>query len=251
MIYPLIFGARDLAVHKPDGPCESLSKYKWQLEHRSKTSNGAATTEQVQTLCQWHTKSPLAIAFTCRQIYHEAVEIWYANIRFFFYSLPCMSVFLAEIGATNRNAIRYVEYDRTWDCLNNQITNSKQLICTHLKGLKYLAIHWDYYWGMENQWSFCEEDGHELLKLGEQLEVVVMTRTSVTEVFESYPAQKMGTMEYLELRRDKDTGRVLTSNSITEGCIKYRIPDDACGFDEEEGEESIYRRNAELFEDEF
>jgi hypothetical protein len=236
MIYHLVIGTRTLVVHKPDGPCESLSKYKWQLEHRSKTPNRAAIAEQdVQTL--WDTKSPLAIAFTCRQIYHEAVEIWYANNRFFFYSLPCMAVFLAEIGPTSRNSIRYIEYDRKWDSLNKQAPDVKQLICTHLVGLRQLTLRWDYYSRTENQWSFCEEDAHELLKLRDQLEVVILWKMHVTHIVERYPIPcQIGTVESLELKRDKGTGRIVTTSLTIRGCLRYRIPAGACGYDEEEDE---------------
>jgi len=134
-IYAHVVGKPDLLVHKPDGPLMDLD--------RSKTRGAKAkASRDLQAL--WNTRSPLAITFTCRQMYHEAVKVWYGDLRFYFYSLPCMAVFLTEIGIPNRNAIRFVRYDQDLSFLNKQAAEVKQSICTRLIGLRNLTLHCGY-----------------------------------------------------------------------------------------------------------
>jgi hypothetical protein len=69
-----------------------------------------------------------------------------------------------------------------------------------------------------NSWSVCERDGREILSLGDQLEVVVMLRTSMKSYSQSNPGEKIGEVESLELKRDKCTGKV-TRTSLTAECV--------------------------------
>jgi hypothetical protein len=178
-----------VTVHKPNGPCAlSITWPNRKLfEFKSKTRSGAVkAAQEVQSV--WTTKSPLAIAFTCRQIYHEAVRIWYGNVRFCFFSLPCMAVFLTEIGASNRKAIRYAGYDPLWGISRSEFPELLRLARTHLVGLRDCIIHWTYRRPggytlsdgqrreLDEQWDRSEREAHELLSLGDQLEVVVMSR---------------------------------------------------------------------------
>jgi len=229
IIYALIIGQRDLLVHKPNGPCSP--GFKWPnrqpLGFQSKTRSGAAKAAQdLQNLRT--TKSPLAIAFTCRQIYHEAVKVWYGSVRFYFFGLPCMAVFLTEIGTSNRNTIRHVGYDHNWGFFNSQTTEVMQLACTHLVGLRDLALNCGYkplhfYCGnsiyrqhMRNQWDICEAEARELLSLGDRLEVVAMSRIVVNSISQTAPFQRIGTVESLQLKRDKGTGSIVTESSTVE-----------------------------------
>jgi hypothetical protein len=137
LIYSFVIGKHETAVHQKNGPCESQSKgpYRKTIELVNRTRSGATqTAEQKQN---FRTRpSRLAIAGTCRQIYHEVAKIWYGDVRFYFASMPCTMLFLEEIGEWNREAIRFVGFKACWgpqDKLNQEILRSARI---HLPNLK-------------------------------------------------------------------------------------------------------------------
>jgi hypothetical protein len=148
-------------------------------ETRCKSRSGK---EQIMNAVEAHknTKSRLAIAFTCRQAYHEDLKIWYMNTRFHIQHQQCMLMFLNEIGASNRNSIRHVRYYR--ESAQTSFRDPMELLrlaYNYLPGLRDLTfdcpeldpwVHNDEdAWLRMVNWRPCEEELHNLLGIGDQL----------------------------------------------------------------------------------
>jgi hypothetical protein len=232
MIYGFVFENRDVFVHKPDGPCSSC--YKWlkfrPLEIRTKTRSGAAQAAQdLQALRT--TKSPLAIALTCRQIYHDAIKAWYENVRFYFFGEACMAVFLAEIGPFKRLWIRYVGCGLSGGSSLKPAPDVVRLAYTYLIGLRSLSFDCgrglledgddgtEFRKDLKDSLARCEEEARALLSMGDQLAVLIFSWNMVKPNPESQPLQEIGTLESLEMRRD-NTGKVVTTSSR----VEYSVP---------------------------
>jgi hypothetical protein len=114
IIFELVIGTKDIVfVHKRKGPCQRHVCMPY--EHRGRTRSGKP---KIAKRIQAHknTKTSRALAYTCRQAYHEDLKIWYRLVEFNVHHLPCSSLFLNEIGAANRNAIRttYTASSKAW-----------------------------------------------------------------------------------------------------------------------------------------
>jgi len=79
---------------------------------RGKTRSGVHVLPAKNDRKIWHstyfTGDPLAIAFACREIYLEAVPIWYANVRLGFPLLEHMKSYMRGIGVRDRDVIRHI-----------------------------------------------------------------------------------------------------------------------------------------------
>jgi hypothetical protein len=78
IIYGFVFGERDVDVQRRSGSfhaCEPYFEFIKCPNVRFKSQ-----TPRLQNLRA--KPSPLAIAATCQQFYHETVKVWYANVRF-------------------------------------------------------------------------------------------------------------------------------------------------------------------------
>jgi hypothetical protein len=231
MIYNFVIGERILHVHHRGGPDEP--------PHRGRkccllSFSGKArrnTRIAAQELLTFRTKpSPLAFAATCQQIYQEAVELWYGNVRFVFHSVPCTKAFLKEIGDSNRNAIRHAGCNARWgpqdkvtkeilDTLSTfaslrSLTLENAGIVTRVKGENSELLR-EIETKVLQKW---QEEAQYLLRLENRLEsVTMMIRTATIQEHTNQLVQGFRSTwarEYRELKLNSCTGEIETKTTI-------------------------------------
>jgi hypothetical protein len=220
MIYGFVFGERIVDVHQPKGPCRFHSRN--YLGLRSKTRPN--TRKALQDLHTFRTTpSPLAIAGTCQFIYQEAVQVWYENVTFFFYSHGCMMQFLDDIGRLNWLAIRHVglngglgpDDEKTQHILwvMRSFVNMRTLTIEDVgnqmlvKG-RFLSLDVDVT-DVEEVMAYWQEDAEEWLAQRERLEMVLITTKFMHFEIEDNRLKPRWELDSRGIKLNRRTGEIL------------------------------------------
>ena len=140
-----------------------------------KTTSRTRTGRQMRPWAYQAATPPLAIAFTCRQIYPEATRVWYSSVKFTFRWAEPMEAFLHTITKDNLNAIRYIELfagHNYSDTLEPDYLSMLGLVMD-LKGLRMLDIDTGCACG-NPKWKAWKEIAVSLLEIGHSLQRVTV-----------------------------------------------------------------------------
>jgi hypothetical protein len=102
MIIEFVVGENAVEVHLQNGPCQT--PHRDPLKFRCATVRETRGTAQ-QRLSFQNSPSRLAMVVTNRQFKREVTKVWYSSVRFHFHSLPCMKLFLQDIGSENQRIL--------------------------------------------------------------------------------------------------------------------------------------------------
>jgi hypothetical protein len=230
IIYEFVIGEHDLHVHHPSEPCKLPAKGPNCSPSGFSRKILGKTRDATQKLLTFRNKpSPLAIAATCDKFYHEAVGVWYGNVRFFFHSMTCTRMFLEEIGDSNRDSIRHVGYSALWGAPVEQDKEIFDMICsfTSLKTLKVEDVgnvmyphgrnYSEYLTEVEMLLSIWNDEAQNRLRLCERLERVVITTPKVHRGRLYRWKYTLGEdRECTELELNRCTGEIKTTTSTVE-----------------------------------
>jgi hypothetical protein len=177
--------------------------------------------------------SPLAIAATCQKFYHEVVKIWYGNVRFFFQCELCMTLFLEEIGDSNRDTIRHVGYFAFWGS-ETQTTESIFHTVSSLASLKSLTFEETWRWENAKEVEVHQDliniyldewkEANHLLMIWDRLESVVLTNWILRyQDNEEYPSRLISHSRALKVQTG--TAERVIGTDVVEIDVKEDLPE--------------------------
>jgi hypothetical protein len=171
--------------------------------------------------------SPLAIAATCQQLYHEAVKVWYGNARFYFYTAPCTRMFLEAIGDSNRDMIRYASCsirggpaDMTKGIIDivSTFANLRSLILEEVGNVSCMGhARASDLKNAEKSWEIWEEEARHRLKLMDRLESVILRTkwTNIRTINQRICA--IPTWSVRDFKMNRCTGEITTTTTYDDG----------------------------------
>jgi hypothetical protein len=237
LIYDLIFGESIVDVHQKNGPCckqPSPSPKTFGIWSRPNLKTFEIYSriqrniyKRPQELKTFRSKpSPLAIRATCRQLGCEATNVWYRNSIFWFYSVPCMTLFLEEMGDSGRDAIRHVGCGARWGP-KNEVNKEILRMLRSFASLRSLTIEdanctfdtlsYDHSSeALEALWNLWKDEAHNLLRLGNHLERIVFTNKWLTVRPTVEDPDVIEVRESKELKINRRTGEFSTVTSSVE-----------------------------------
>jgi hypothetical protein len=231
IIYDLVIGEPVLTVLMPmllksklfksqgseEPNCDSLSSSSTAQQHTSNVS--------LELLAFRNKASPVAIATTCRQFYHEAIKVWYENTRFMFDDLRHMRLFERTIGALNRDMIRHIGYFapseqslhvcRAFMFMASTFAGLRNLTFVVVRGKTGFQTPWMDMEKFERLLKIWKGDVDNPLRLGDRLESVIFTTRLVKGgQLINGNSQMTWAEESRELKLKNCTGEYAATNSM-------------------------------------